>query len=164
MENFVAIDFETATGDRNSACAVAIVTVEEGIIVEEYSQLIQPPSNDYTWRNIQVHGIRPNDTVNSPSFSEVYPELHKRLTGKTVVAHNEAFDRSVMQKSMESYDIPYADLGCEEEWVCTVKKYRANGFKSAALNVLCDHFEIKLQHHDALSDARACAKLYLKLL
>ncbi len=44
--NFVAIDFETAVG-RDSACAVDLVTVENGEIVEEYCQLIQPPVNRY---------------------------------------------------------------------------------------------------------------------
>jgi len=32
------------------------------------------------------------------------------------------------------------------------------------LNVLCEEFDIPLDHHDALSDARACAELYLRAL
>ena len=163
MKSFVSIDFETATAKRNSACSVAIVTVVNGVVVEEYSQLIQPPSNDYAWRNIQVHGIRPNDTFNSPTFAAVYPEIRKRLAGKTVVAHNESFDRSVMRNSMENHSMTYADLGCAAKWECTMKLYKAKDFNPAKLNVLCDHFNIELQHHDALSDALACAKLYLML-
>lgn len=42
---FTAIDFETATGHPESACAVGIVMVEEGVIVDEYYTLIQPPNN-----------------------------------------------------------------------------------------------------------------------
>ena len=44
---FTTIDFETATSNRNSACAVGIVTVENRIITEEYYTLIQPPNNEY---------------------------------------------------------------------------------------------------------------------
>ena len=40
--NFTAIDFETATGKRSSACAVGIVTVEDGVISDTFYSLIQP--------------------------------------------------------------------------------------------------------------------------
>ncbi|EDM25778.1 putative exonuclease [Lentisphaera araneosa HTCC2155] len=161
--DFVAIDFETATAKRNSACAVAIITVEKGVIVDEYSELIQPPNNEYSWRNIDVHGIEPRHTMYKEDFEDLYPEIRKRLTGKLVVAHNESFDRSVMTRSMEYYDLDYADLGVADRWVCTVKLYKAQGFKPAKLNILCDHFGIPLKHHDALSDARACAELYKRV-
>ena len=48
---FTAIDFETATSKHNSACSVGIVTVENGIIVDEYQTLIQPPKNECTALN-----------------------------------------------------------------------------------------------------------------
>ena len=154
--NFVAIDFETAVGKRNSACAVGIVTVENGEIIEEFFTLIQPPDNEYFYRNIMVHGIKPEDTIDSPFFNEIYPDIKKRLSGKTIVAHNESFDRSVLRKTMEHYSLDYADLNIADKWECT---YRIHG---AALNVCCQTHNIKLNHHEALSDARACALLYLK--
>ena len=43
--SFAAIDFETATGYMESACAVGIVTVTDGEITDEYYSLIQPPEN-----------------------------------------------------------------------------------------------------------------------
>jgi len=159
--NFVAIDFETATGSRHSACAVGMVTVENGIIVEEFQSLIQPPDNEYWWHNIQVHGIRPQHTIQSPTFDEIYPELRKRLYGRTVVAHNESFDWSVLTKSMGYYQLDYSDLGLPNRWECTLKMYRAKGFAPAKLDVCCNAMNIKLNHHEALSDARACAKLFL---
>lgn len=70
--NFTAIDFETATGKRNSACAVGIVTVENGKIIDEFHTLIQPPDNKYNYHNIQVHGITSYETKNAPKFKEVY--------------------------------------------------------------------------------------------
>lgn len=159
--NFVAIDFETATGSRHSACAVGIVSVENGIIVEEYHALIQPPDNEYWWHNINVHGITPSQTIQSPTFDEIYPELRKRMKGKMIVAHNESFDRSVLTKSMGYYQLDYADLELSGKWECTLKMYRAKGFAPAKLDVCCRAMNIKLNHHEALSDARACAKLYL---
>ena len=108
---FTAIDFETATGNRNSACAVGIITVENGIITDEYYSLIKPPNNEYNWHNIQVHGITKRDTQNAPTFKRVYPEIKKRLKGKIIVAHDESFDRSVLQKTMTENGLDYSEYG-----------------------------------------------------
>ena len=79
--DFVAIDFETATSDRNSACSVGIVVVSDGKIVDEYYSLIKPPGNYYDWRTIRVHGIKPKQTESAPKFAKVYPQLKKRMAG-----------------------------------------------------------------------------------
>ena len=160
--NFIAIDFETATGKHSSACAVGIVTVENSRITDEYNSLIQPPYNEYSWYNTKIHGITENDTYNAPSFPDIYPEIQARLAGKTVVAHNESFDRSVLQKTMQHYDLDYSKLHISNPWECTLKIYRSKGYKPASLDVCCKKQGIKLNHHDALSDARGCAMLYLK--
>jgi DNA polymerase-3 subunit epsilon len=157
--NFSAIDFETAVG--HNICSVGIVVVENGSIIEEYHQLIQPPYNDYNYYNIRVHGITPDDTWDAPLFSQVFPEIGKRLNGRIVVAHNEGFDRGVLQKSMKDYNIHSSELDTAPKWECTVKIFRKMGFKKNNLKACCDRHNIKLKHHDALSDAKACAKLYL---
>lgn len=159
--NFTAIDFETATGHPHSACAVGIVTVNDGIITEEYYTLIQPPDNEYWYRNIMVHGIKPVETLDKPMFDELYPEIHKRLFGRKIVAHNEAFDRNVLAKTMRWYGLYYDELEIAEKWECTCRIYRAKGYKPANLKACSDRNGIALNHHEALSDARACAKLYM---
>ncbi len=160
--NFTAIDFETATGKRNSACAVGIVTVENGKITEEYYALIQPPRNEYFGMNIAIHGIQPQDTINAPTFDVLYPEIQKRLQNRTMVAHNEVFDRSVLKRTMEHYDLYYGELGLAQRWECTMRIYKAKGFLPYRLNSCCERLGIPLNHHEALSDAIGCAKLYLR--
>lgn len=159
MSTFTAIDFETATAYH--PCSVGIVTVEEGIIVDEFVTLIQPPNNFYNPFNVQVHGIYPRDTVNAKTFVEVFPEIEKRLKNRVVVAHNESFDRNVLSKTMALHGLNYEDLNIGSRWECTVKIYKAKGFKPAKLSDCCRIMNIALDHHEALSDARACAKLYL---
>lgn len=160
--NFTAIDFETATGKRSSACAVGIVTVENGAITEKYYSLIQPPENNYFRMNIAVHGIRPHDTVNAPTFDILYPEIRARLQDRIIVAHNEVFDRSVLKRTMEYYDLYYGEIGLAERWECTMRIYKAKGFVPYKLNSCCARLGIPLKHHEALSDAIGCAKLYLR--
>ena len=70
--NFIAIDFETATGKRASICEAGICVVRNGEIVETRSWLVRPQGNSYSYWNMQIHGIRPNDTENSPEFPEVW--------------------------------------------------------------------------------------------
>lgn len=156
---FTVIDFETATGYH--PCSVGIVTVENGIIVDEFVTLIKPPNNQYSPFTIQVHGIYPKDTMYAKTFLQVFPEIKKRLQNRIVVAHNESFDRNVLAKSMALHGLDYADLNLASRWECTLKIYKKKGLKPTKLSDCCRAMQIQLNHHEALSDARACAKLYL---
>ena len=89
------------------------------------------------------------------------PKLKNDLQNRVVVAHNESFDRNVLAKSMALYGLNYEDLNIGSRWECTVKIYKAKGLKPTKLSDCCREMNIALNHHEALSDARACAKLYL---
>ncbi|MDA3926699.1 MAG: 3'-5' exonuclease [Kiritimatiellae bacterium] len=158
---FTAIDFETATGYRNSACAIGLVRVENGEILDTFSALIQPPGNEYWGRNIGVHGITPEDTACSSSFADIFPHFRHYLEGQLLVAHNASFDKSVLSKTMAHFDLDYEGLRVSQ-WECTLKIYRAKGFKPCKLSDCCNYLNIELNHHEALSDAIGCAHLYLK--
>jgi DNA polymerase III subunit epsilon len=157
---FTAIDFETAIGHH--PCSVGIVCVENGQIVDQFVSLIQPPDNYYSPYTIAVHGITPEQTENAKTFDAVYPEIAKRLAGKVVVAHNESFDRNVLQKTMALHHLDYDELDIAPRWECTMKIYKQKGIKPTKLSDCCRLMNIGLQHHEALSDARACAMLYIK--
>lgn len=157
---FTAIDFETATAFH--PCSVGIVTVENGIVIDEFVTLIQPPNNLYSPFTIQVHGIYPSDTARAKNFLQVFPEIQKRIQNRVIVAHNESFDRNVLAKSMAYYGLNYEDLNIASRWECTVKIYKAKGIKPTKLSDCCREMNVKLNHHEALSDARACAQLFLR--
>ena len=42
MNDFAAIDFETANHHPTSACSIGIVVVRDGVIADEFSHLIKP--------------------------------------------------------------------------------------------------------------------------
>lgn len=151
-DTFTAIDFETAQGYRWSICQVGLVRVENGVIVKEINMLIQPPKNYYWEKMVQIHGITPYDTAESPGFDEVWHLIEPYIKYQTVVAHNGlAFDFPVLKSTLEYYDLQEP----EYEKKCTYRIYRSN------LASLCSKYNIPLNHHDALSDARACASLYI---
>lgn len=103
--NFVALDFETASNQRHSACSVALTVVRKSKIVDHYYSLIKPET-EFFWRNIQVHGITQRDVHNAPSFPEVWEEIKPFFTeNKLVVAHNLPFDRGVLQGCLDYYNL-----------------------------------------------------------
>ncbi|WP_437920206.1 3'-5' exonuclease [Sphingobacterium sp. LRF_L2] len=158
---FTAIDFELATAAYTSVCAVGIVKVVNNEIVEQFHSLVRPPKNEYMWQTTRVHGIKPKDTLEAPTFLELFPEIEPCLTGATMVAHNEKFDREVLMKTMGYYGLDYKILGLPPEWECTSKIYRSKGFKKTKLSICCRIMNIELNHHDPLSDAKASAQLYM---
>lgn len=149
--NFTAIDFETAQSAGYSICQIGLVRVENGEIVFSYNQLIQPPRNYYSYYNIQVHGITPQQTLSAPTFEDVWETIAPYVKDQVVVAHNAPFDISCLKKVLAYYDIALPHF----ETQCTYRIFKKK------LSTLCTTYNIPLQHHDALSDAIACAKLYL---
>ena len=151
MHSYTAIDFETAQGKRWSICQVGIVRIENGAVTETVNQLIQPPDNLYFYRNTEIHGISANHTRYSPTFPIIWSQIKHLIEGQTVVAHNGAFDFSCLKQVIDFYNLEHP----EYTKACTYKIYGEN------LASLCRKHRIELQHHDALSDAMACAKLYM---
>ena len=160
-QSFAAIDFETATNERNSACAVGVVVFEQGLPTDTRQLLIRPPDNDYDPLNTMIHGIGPSDTRRSPEFPEVWERVAKMIDGRLVVAHNTAFDLSVLRISAEHH-------GYEPDpfpFACTYRIARSAmpDATSWSLDVLANEFGIPLSHHDPLSDAHAAGLLWLAL-
>jgi DNA polymerase-3 subunit epsilon len=152
MKNFTAIDFETASGCRNSICQIGLVRVENGIIINEINLLVQPPNNYYWSRFTDIHGIAAKDTINTPTFDQVWQQIAPYIENQNVIAHNGfSFDFPVLDKTLLHYGL----LIPEYNKFCTYKIYKSN------LANLCQEHKIPLNHHEALSDARACTELWL---
>lgn len=162
--NFIAIDFETATARRASVCETGICVIRNGEIAETRSWLVQPEGNWYSPWNIQIHGIRPEDTENAPDFVTVWEEIEREYLGEfdTFVAHNAAFDRSCLLQSAELYRIHLPEL----KWMCSLQTARRiYSFGCNRLGYLCEQLGIhEGTHHRAGDDAEMCARLYLREL
>lgn len=151
--DFTAIDFETAQGYRNSICQVGLVRVEQGRVTTKINKLIQPPNNYYWKQFTNIHGIRPEDTGQSPYFNQIWDDLKPYIENQCVVAHNGlSFDFPVLETTLGFYGLPIP----EYTKYCTYRIYGTN------LASLCEEYQIPLNHHEALSDALACAQLFLK--
>lgn len=158
---FAAIDFETADAKRDSACAVAVVRVEDGEIVDSLYRLVQPPRSKFSPFCVRVHNIHWKDVENEPVFSEIWPEFTPLFRGVDfVAAHNASFDRSVLSACLAAAGMP----AVTERFLCTVKLARQvwPNLENHKLNTVSGHLGISLNHHHAGSDAEACARIAIE--
>ena len=92
MNDFAAIDFETANNCPTSVCSVGVVIVRNGEFVDSFYSLIQPEPNYYYYWNTRVHGLRQEDTENAPVFPYVWEKIEPLIEGLPLVAHTSPFD------------------------------------------------------------------------
>ena len=151
--DFVAIDFETANEKRHSPCSLGLCVVENNKVVLEKYWLIRPKELRFNPMNIWIHGIREGDVANEKEFDALWDELKPLLEGKLVVAHNAAFDISVLRQTLSLYDIPYPTFN----YCCTMimSKHFYRYLDNVKLNTVSKHLGFDFTHHHAAADARA---------
>ena len=104
MSSFVAIDFETANEDRDSACAVAVAAGRDGRMVGSWSSRIRPPTPEFTFT--YVHNLTWEDVREAPVLRGIWPELSRLLqSAEFVAAHNAPFDSSVLTACCRRYGL-----------------------------------------------------------
>ena len=163
MNNFAAIDFETANQCRTSVCAVGVVIVRDGVITDRFYSLIQPEPNFYNYWCTQVHGLTRDDTECAPVFPHVWEQIAPLIKGLPLVAHNKAFDESCLRAVFQCYQMDYPDY----PFFCTYQASRyafpdAPNHQLDTISSLCG-FDLR-RHHHALADAEACAAIALQIL
>ncbi len=159
--DFTAIDFETANGSPASPCAVGLVRVRNGKIADSFATLIQPPRpNDWFHEgNIRVHGIRPSDVIDSPSWPEVLDLMLGFIGDDVLIAHNAPFDMGVMRASAALLELPLPALNYACSLAISRKTYNLDSYRLNAVAYAIGHEEFN--HHDALADADASARIIL---
>ena len=157
MSIFVALDFETADRGRDSACAIGLVRVEQHQIVQRDYYLICPPRPwfEFTY----IHGITWRDVADEPTFGELWPTIEAAIQGADfLAAHNASFDKGVLYACCDAHQIRRP----QHRFTCTVQLARATwNIRPTKLPNVCDYLGIDLNHHQALSDAEACAQIVI---
>lgn len=163
MDNFAAIDFETANNERSSVCSVGVVIVRGGEIVDSFYSLIQPEPNYYNYWCSQVHGLTREDTEEAPVFSKVWAQVERMIEGLPLVAHNKSFDEGCLKAVFRVYRMDYPDY----EFYDTLKAARRSfpELENHQLHTVAARCGYRLeQHHHALADAEACAWIAKEIL
>jgi len=114
------VDLET-TGAHpawNRVTEIAVVEVQAGEVACEWSTLVNPGAPIPA--AIQVlTGITNEMVADAPAFADLARELHERLEGRVLVAHNARFDYGFLRHEFER-----AGLRFQARTLCTVKLSR----------------------------------------
>jgi DNA polymerase-3 subunit epsilon len=162
--NFTAIDFETANNAAASPCAVGLVKVRDGRVVDDFVAVFMPPEphNWFSEFNMKVHGIRPSDVADGPSWAEVLPLMLDFIGDDVLIAHNAPFDMGVLREAAKAVSVDLPEL----QYSCTLAMSRRAfpGLESHRLPAVAYRAGWEeFNHHDALADSRACAEIVIYL-
>lgn len=163
MAGWVVVDVETSgmrpAVDRVLSVA-AVVIDDDGEVVEEFTTLLNPGVDPGP---VHVHGLTPALLAGKPRFADVAAELARVLDGRTVVAHNAAFDASFLAAEARR-------AGLEpplERYLCTLDfAGRLHlSTRDLKLSTLAEHFGVEQRAaHDAHDDALVLAGVFAGLL
>jgi DNA polymerase-3 subunit epsilon len=131
---------------------IAVVEVQEGEVVSEWSTLVNPGTSIPP--AIQaLTGISNAMVADAPAFEDLAQDLHERLEGRVFVAHNARFDYGFLRHEFER-----AGLRFQARTLCTVKLSRRLYPQHARHNLdsLIDRHQLQCSsRHRALGDAQA---------
>ena len=150
--SYVALDVETANSFRGSICSIGLVKFQNGKVVDSFYSLINP-EEDFDYRNINIHGITQKDILNSPIFPEIRQRIIDFIGTNIVVSHFAQFDIGALKDAYLKYNLDFDDV----KFVCSYRlaKIALPGLINYKLKTLTKELNIKLEHHNALSDAKA---------
>ena len=159
MTSWAFLDIETtgasARGDRITE--VALIRVDNGTEVYQWSQLVNPgvpiPS-----RIQHLTGITNRMVAGAPVFADIAAGLLERIGGSVMVAHNARFDFGFLKSE-------YARLGItfSARTLCTVRLSRAlfPAHQHHNLDSLIERHRLgNIDRHRALGDTRAICTLF----
>jgi DNA polymerase-3 subunit epsilon len=156
----LAIDIETA--DWGYPCEIALAEIRDSGVFPLKSWLVKPSC--YPAMNPEmesIHGISSERLKDAPTLKDIWGEISCIINRATLVGHNIRFDIGAIKKELERYGITCRVFPC----VCTLEQSRIHlNIKSHKLLNVCRHLGIEIKnHHSALSDAEAAARIFIKL-
>ncbi len=161
-KNLVFVDLETtgASLRADRVIEVGAVRVEEGKVVKNFSQVINP--NCFVPLEIfKLTGISPSEIEAAPSFRSIKDELVELFQDAVMVAHNARFDWGFLQTEFKNVGVKFSP-----KHFCTVKLSRKlfPQYRHHNLDSIMERFQIEcLRRHRAFDDAKVLWDFYQKL-
>jgi DNA polymerase III subunit epsilon len=155
---WAVVDVETSgfrPGQARVVSVAALVVGDDGNVERSFSSLLNPGVDPGP---THVHGLTAEMLEGQPTFGEVFGELAEVLAGRTLVAHNVAFDYSFLTAEAELVDavLPVDTVMCTVELARRLNLGTAN----LRLETVAAHYgATQIRPHDALDDAMVLAQI-----
>jgi DNA polymerase-3 subunit epsilon len=152
------LDVETSgfrPGHARVISLAALAVDADGYVEDSVASLLNPGVDPGP---THVHGLTAEMLADQPSFADIAADLVDMLRGRTLVAHNAAFDYGFLAAEAELAEVELP----VETVMCTVELTRrlALGTENLRLETLAAHWQIpQLRPHDALDDALVLSRV-----
>lgn len=160
-DTYLSLDVETPNRKNDRISQIGLLLIQNGNVIEDHSSLINPETY-FAEINTEITGIDEEKVAHAPTLAQYWPSVKDLFEKYVVVAHNAAFDLTVLYKALVSYSIDFPKI----YYVCTCQEsmQRLPELKHFSLKALSEHFGIPLgTQHDAGSDAEGCSLLFEKM-
>ena len=166
-QTFVVFDLETTglnssptSGNMDKIIEIGAYKIENGALTESFSTFVNPEKR-LSDEIIKLTGITQEMVEDAPTYEEVMPDFFKFCSGSVLVGHNIA-----------GFDFKFVDYYCsrlgyilDRKIIDTLHLSQELLFLSNyKLNTIADRFNITFNHHRAVDDALATAKIFIELI
>ncbi|MCC6189054.1 MAG: transposase [Anaerolineales bacterium] len=157
--DFVAIDVETANADMASICQIGLAKFLGSTPRGEWKTYVDPEGH-FDGFNVSIHGIDKSTVRGAPNFLELASSLWPHLEGSVVVCHTH-FDRVAIHQACARYGIIAPSMTWLDSARVARRAWKDCAWKGYGLYDVCRRIGYEFQHHDALEDAKAAARVLL---
>ena len=163
--SFTVFDTET-TGldtDRDEIISIGALRIVNGRVLQsEVFEHLVDPGRSIPRESLSIHGISDEMVAGRPRIGEVLPAFHRFCEDTVLVAHNAAFDMSMLARS-ESRARVHFDHPVLDTLLLSAVVYPQPGRHD--LESIAKRFEIPIVgRHTALGDAIVTAHVFVHLL
>lgn len=161
--DWAVVDVETSGTNPATSRVISIAALavtDTGVITDSVVSLLDPGTDPGP---THIHGLTREILSGKPQFADIVPDLATLLRGRTLVAHNAAFDHGFLAAEADRLhtDLPTNTV------MCTVELARRLnlGTSSLGLGALAQHYGIaQARPHDALDDAQVLTQILARTL
>jgi DNA polymerase III subunit epsilon len=159
----VVLDLETTgtSPTHNRIIEIGLCEIVDGQMVEEWSSLVNPQVRISPFIT-HYTGISDELVAAAPTFEDLAEDLHQRLSGKVLIAHNARFDYGFLKNEFARLGLDY-----QEKTLCTLKLSRRlySEHRRHGLDALIERHGLSSQaRHRALGDVRMTWEFLQKAL
>jgi DNA polymerase-3 subunit epsilon len=157
-QNFMVLDTETTGLEDGEVVQIAIIDNDSRVHLDTLVKPNRPIPADAT----RIHGITDEMCKDAPTWIDLAPKIKTILDGKLLVVYNAVYDRKIMHRTQERWDLPKIEWKEISTWLCAMEAfaefygdwndYRGN-YRWQKLVTAARHFGILPNNaHSALGD------------
>ena len=162
MEEFVAIDVETANANMGSICQIGVAKFIGGKLAGEWSTLVDP-EDYFDAVNVAIHGIEQRMVRGQPKLPQIAGQLRSILENTISVCHTH-FDRIALAQAYVKYELDPISTSWLDSARVVRRTWKECAWQGYGLANVCSMIGYEFRHHDALEDAKAAGYVLLAAL